>query len=183
MWFTEIQKHKWLLIVLVCLVAIIGFITYSFVAPKGMFSGLSKDLKAIQPETSNAYTDLSGNLVDLNEFKGKPLIINTWATWMPFSQQELPLLGKMQREYGDQIKILAINRMEQVGMVQAFLSTFAISQEVLFLLDPNDTFYKAIGGNAMPETVFYNDEGSIVYHMRGVLSEELLRRYIEESIK
>lgn len=180
---TEFRKHKKTLIVLFGVIVILGFVTYSFISPYGLFSGLQNDLKEIEPSIEFSYTDLNGNKINLSEFKGKPLIINSWATWMPFSQTELPLLVKIHEQYQNEVTILAINRKEQVGTVRAFLSTFSIPESIVFLLDPSDNFYKTVDGYAMPESLFYNADGVLVGHTRGVLTEEELQGYIATMLQ
>lgn len=167
---------------LLSILIVLGFLTYSFIAPQGLFSGLPNDLKALQADDSVRYTDLDGNIVDLNTFKGKPLIINSWATWIPFSQTELPLLGQLKQKHGDAITVIAINRMENSGMIRSFMSTFTIPDSIILLSDPTDNFYKAIEGYAMPETLFYDADGNIVAHIRGVLSEVEAENYINSML-
>ncbi len=181
--YDQFRKHKKMLIVLLGIIAILGYVTYSFISPYGMFSGLKNDLKTIEPSIEFSYTDLEGNIVNLSTFKGKPLIINSWATWMPFSKTELPLLIKIHEQYPNDVSILAINRMESIGTVRAFLSTFSIPESIVFLLDPSDNFYKAVGGYAMPETLFYNAEGVLIGHTRGVLTEDELQGYIATMLQ
>jgi len=179
----EKQQNKKTLVVLFAILALFGFLTYSFVSPYGMFSDLKNDLKTIAPEESVSYTDLNGNPVDLASFKGKPLIINAWATWIPFSQTELPLLIQAQQRYGNAITILAINRMEDTIIIRSFLETFGIQQDgIIFLTDPSDFFYRAIGGYAMPEMVFYRSDGVIQNHIRGTVTESDLNQFIESLI-
>lgn len=176
---SHIRKNYKVLSGMLILLCILGYGTYTFFAPGGRFSGLQNDLKTIAPEAGFEYTDLDGNIVDLNTFKGKPLVVNSWASWIPFSQTELPLLARMADEYGDSVNIIAINRMEPVGTIRAFQNAFAIPSSLHMLIDPSDNFYTVIGGYAMPETVVYNDEGGIVYHVRGVFNEAELRNQIE----
>ncbi len=159
-----------------------GYLTYSFVSPHGRFADVDNDLKAIEPLPEAAYRDLSENLVQIRDYKGKPLIVNSWASWMPFSQAELTLLGNVLKEYEGRISVLAINRMESKGVIQGYMSAYGITEDVRILIDPTDHFYKTVGGYAMPETIFYTKEGDIAYHMRGVLTEEVLRSHIESLI-
>ncbi len=175
-----IKKYRKAIVILLGVIVVLGFLTYSFISPYGMFSDLQNDLKTIEPEEGAEYTDLDGNPVDLATFKGKPLVINAWATWIPFSQTELPLLIQAKETYGDKITILAINRMEETIRIRSFLETFAIpSDRILFLNDPTDYFYRATGGYAMPETIFYRADGTIEMHKRGVLTQEELTATID----
>jgi thiol-disulfide isomerase/thioredoxin len=166
--------------VLMVVLALVGFLTYSYIAPGGMFADLQNDLKAIDPGDESAYTDLDGNHFDLGEFKGKPLVVNAWATWMPFSQSELSLLSNVQEEYAGDLTVLAINRMEDTPVIRAYLALYGlVNMPVRIVRDPTDNFYKAVGGYAMPETVFYRADGTIYMHKRGVLTEDELRTALD----
>ncbi len=177
--FHEYRKPLFILLGIILLVGVSSFL---FINRNELFSKLKNDLAAIDPPEGLSYTDLDGNIVHLSSYSGKPLVINSWATWLPFSQTEIPLLIKMHSEYKDEITVLAINRMEHTSTIRAYLGTFGIPEEIPFLVDPGDTFYKAIGGYAMPETMFYDKRGVLVSHVRGVITEDELRRTIEELI-
>ncbi len=178
------RTHKRTIAGLVFILIVFSVLTFVFFSPLSQFSGLHNDLKGIVPPESQSYTDLDGNPVDLNAFAGKPFVINSWATWMPFSKDELVALGVAQETYGDAVKIIAINRMEDKAVVRSYLSTYSISESnILFLIDPADTFYKSIGGYAMPETTLYASNGTIVNHIRGVFVKEELYALIDSIAK
>ena len=178
MWLT-ISVHKKAIVVLVLILLVLGALTYSFISPRGLFSGLSNDLEKIEQEGEFMYTDLDGNQVSLVDYKGKPLIINSWATWIPFSQAELKLLASISAVSGNEITVLAINRMENNATIKAYLDFIGQPQGIVFLSDTTDNFYKAIGGYATPETVFYDRDGVIIARKHGVLTEDELKTYIE----
>ena len=177
-----LRPHKKAIGILLSILVVLGLLTYSFVGKQGVFSGLQNDLKAIDPGVEFSYTDLEGNPVNLTAYKGKPLIVNSWATWMPFSKTELPLLEKIKAEKGDALNILAINRKEDKEVIKSYMNIFSIPSTIVFLVDPTDHFYKAIGGYAMPETIFYDGDGIIVSHKRGTLTEEELRTLVDSMI-
>ena len=78
-----LRPHKKAISILLFILVVLGLLTYSFVGRHGIFSGLQNDLKVIDPGAELSYTDLEGNPVNLTAFKGKPLIVNSWASWMP----------------------------------------------------------------------------------------------------
>ena len=179
----QLVKQYWKSISFFLIVLIIlGYITYAFTNPRGNLGDVHNDLKVIKAPEGFAYADLDGISVDIKNFKAKPLIINSWATWSPFSLTELTQLKHIQDMYGDRVTILAINRMENAGVIRSYLSTNNITDSVKILIDPTDHFYKAIGGYAMPETVFYNADGKLVHQARGVLTTEALQQIIESII-
>lgn len=168
---------------LVCILLIVGYITYQYRSPSGFYAREHSDIRAVQQNKESPYRDLLGNAVTLQSFEGKPLVVNVWASWSPFSNNELNLLSKLSSEYGDKITMLAINRMEDSSRVQAYLESIGIPPGIVFLIDTTDNFYKTVGGFAMPETIFYDSFGNIKTHKRGVLTEEEVRAEIEYLIK
>jgi thiol-disulfide isomerase/thioredoxin len=153
----------------------ITLVVYERVTPDGMLADLQNDLRAIDPVLDAGYTTVDGETVDLRDFRGQPLLINSWATWMPFSANELQLLNDWASQHTGSVQVLAINRMEDSNTVRAFLAGMPSLDNIVILLDPGDTFYKAVSGYAMPETVLYARDGSIIDHVRGVMSEDMIR--------
>lgn len=132
------------------------------------------------------FTDLEGNPVSLEDFRGKVLVVNSWASWCPFCVNELPDFSTLGLELADQgVVVLAINRAESTRQVNDYLDSIGEQPGITWLLNETDSFYSFIGGFTMPETVFYDTEGNMVIHKRGFmeLSEmrELTRRTISAS--
>lgn len=117
-----------------------------------------------------------------SEFAGMPLIINLWSSDAPFSAEELLDLATTQNEFGDRLIVIAINRGESLDAAKSFTDRLGISSRVFFLLDPKDSFYKAIGGFTMPETLFVDRNGNIVDHKRGHMKLPEIRQRIERIL-
>jgi thiol-disulfide isomerase/thioredoxin len=108
-----------------------------------------------------------GQPVRLHSFIGKPLVMNVWASWCPFCFKELPDLALVQAEFADKATVVAVNRAEEIATAKRFTDTLGITNSIVFLLDPQDMFYRAIGGFSMPETIFVDEKGFIYEHRRG----------------
>jgi len=48
-----------------------------------------------------AWHDTQGNTQSINQYRGKILLLNFWATWCIPCQHEMPMLEDMQRKYGE----------------------------------------------------------------------------------
>lgn len=119
--------------------------------------------------------DYHGNTVHLADFVGKSLIINSWAAWCPFCRKELVDFATAQKEFGDKIVIVAIDRAETLAIAKKYTDELGVTNNLVFLLDPGDSFYRSIGGFSMPETIFVNKKGEIVIHKRGPMDlQEIL---------
>lgn len=126
-----------------------------------------------------ALQDYQGRTVFIEDFKGKPLVINTWASWCPFCVKELPEFADVQKKYKDSIVFIAINRGESADTAKDFTDKAGVTEDMVFLLDPSDSFYRSIEGFSMPETIFVDTAGVIREHKRGPLTRE----EIEEKVK
>lgn len=169
--------------VLFILLIVAGVIFYELHSPNGLYARGHADLTKAVAGRNAPYTDLSGATVDLAFFQGKPLVVNVWASWSPFSKDELPLLARMHERYGDTVTIVAMNRKEDKTRARAYLAYIGDPKGPTYLIDPTDHFYNTVAGFAMPETIFYNATGNIVGHVRGVLTEEGFVNQINALLK
>jgi cytochrome c biogenesis protein CcmG, thiol:disulfide interchange protein DsbE len=133
--------------------------------------------------SSTSFTDTAGNVVELESFDRQVRIINSWASWSPFSTQELQDLNTIATEYADHnVVVLAINRDEPAERIEAFLQTLPDVSAITFVVDTEDGLYESFSGYAMPETLIYDARGNLVHHKRGVATLEELRSYTEQAI-
>lgn len=129
-----------------------------------------------------ALRDYSGNTVRVADFRGKPMVINAWAAWCPFCGKELQDFAVVQREFGDQVTIIAVDRAETLSAAKNFTDRLGVTGDLIFLLDSTDSFYASIGGFSMPETIFVDANGVIREHRRGPIEVEEMRQKIQELI-
>jgi thiol-disulfide isomerase/thioredoxin len=124
---------------------------------------------------SIVFSDYNGNTVSLENFSGKPLVVNSWAVWCPFCVKELDDLAQLQEEFQDEIVVVAINREEPLEKAETFTDSINVTDKIQFWLDLEDSFYKAIGGFGMPETLFIDADGEIIIHKRGPMDLNEMR--------
>lgn len=127
------------------------------------------------------YTDLRGNQVSLDAYTGKVLVINSWASWSPFSQTELPLLAEIAAEFPE-VVFMAVNRQEPKEQAQRFLATLPSTDGVNIIIDTTDHFYTTIGGYTMPETIIYDKAGKVSTHIQATINPDELRDSINEAL-
>ncbi|MFZ2555689.1 MAG: TlpA disulfide reductase family protein [Minisyncoccia bacterium] len=111
--------------------------------------------------------EYDGTEVELSEFKRTLLLVHVWASWCPYCKEELQNLARLKEIHGDDISIIAVNRAESLAEAKTFTDLLQLPDSISLLLDPEDAFYKDIGGYAMPETIFINEKGEIIFHQRG----------------
>ena len=138
---------------------------------------------SLKKEYGLIFTDYTGKAVSLTEFKRKVLVVYMWASWCPYCGGELEYLAELKSTYGDDIYVVAVNRAESSVDAKAFTDKLKGGNKIIFLLDPNDSLYKSVGGYAMPETLFINSWGDIITHHRGPIRGEEVKEKILEVMK
>ncbi|MEZ5535679.1 MAG: SCO family protein [Thiolinea sp.] len=112
-----------------------------------------------------AFLDLQGKIQDLQQWQGKPLLINFWASWCPPCRQELPSLNRAASTMTADVRFLAINVGEKDTAVQAFLQDYPIDFPV-WLDEPGASMeHWQIKG--MPTTVLLDANGKTVLKIAG----------------
>ncbi len=56
--------------------------------------------------------DLNGESVQLSQLKGRPTVINFWASWCDPCREEMPLLQSLHETYGDDLVLIGVNESE-----------------------------------------------------------------------
>lgn len=174
------QTYKKTLIALAILLVIaLGITTYIVYQNKNAVLEETIEVFSNKPGES-PYSDLLGNPVSLEQYLGKVLVVVSWASWSPFSQNDLTMLVELASEYSrDDVIFMAINRKETKEQAARYVQTIPSLEGLVVVLDPRDAFYSAVGGYAMPEVVIYNKRGEIVQHSRGVAQKSEIKTTLE----
>jgi len=116
---------------------------------------------------------LSGENLNLSDFRGQAVVINFWTIWCDPCKEEMPLLASLPEKYGADLSVIAINEGDSAADAKNFLEEENI--EITILLDEDRKVgedYK-IGG--YPTSIFIDKEGIIQAIYLGELSEEQLK--------
>lgn len=129
--------------------------------------------------------DNDGNTVRLSDFRGKPVVLNFWATWCPPCKAELPDFDRSAATYGDEVTFLMVNLTDggrdTVSGVREFVAANGYTFPVYF-----DTRYSAANAyrvSSIPTTYFINAEGEIVSYKVGMVSASELEKGIQSLLK
>jgi peroxiredoxin len=104
--------------------------------------------------------DMSGKDVTLSSFKGKPVVLNFWATWCPYCRQERPYLKSLYEEYKDKdLVIIAVSIDRSSKTLKRFLEQNPAPYMVL--TDPEGMTAALYNIMGYPTTYLINRNGKI----------------------
>ncbi|MBI2591355.1 MAG: TlpA family protein disulfide reductase [Candidatus Brennerbacteria bacterium] len=179
-----------LIIISVLGLVVVGWLLISNTGQRQNMNASNNTIAQIQTDSAAKFEkapdfhlqDYNGETVNFSDFDGKPLVINSWAAWCPFCRKELVDFASTQKEFGDKAVIIAIDRAESLEVAKGYTDQQGTTNNLIFLLDPSDSFYQSIGGFSMPETIFVDKNGFIVDHKRGPMDINEIREKIKKLI-
>jgi len=124
--------------------------------------------------------DIDGNALKLSDFRGKPVILNFWASWCGPCKAEMPDFEEAYKTYGDQVQFLIVNLTDGSSETVESASGYIADQGYTFPVYYDTTMEGAVGYNvyAIPVSFFIDAEGVVRASNEGMISADVLESNI-----
>lgn len=109
-----------------------------------------------------------GQQVSLSQYRGKPVIINFWASWCPPCQGETPLLASWYKDQHGHVVLLGLDENDTAASALKFVKAKGVSYPIGF--DPNVTVALDYNVEELPQTFFLDAQHRIVDHVLGAVT-------------
>lgn len=125
--------------------------------------------------------DIDGNPVHLSDFKGKPVVLNFWASWCGPCKMEMPDFNEKYLELGENINFIMVNSTdgsrETVEIASEFIKSTGYSFPVYY--DNDSDASMKYGVYSLPTTFFIDADGNFVTYATGAISGDILQKGID----
>ena len=172
-----VRKKQRLILRSVILLVMTGAIIFT------IYNALTKEQSEVLQVGDKApdftLTDLNGQSQQLSDYRGQGVFVNFWGTWCKPCEKEFPLMEKQYQNFKDQgVQILAVN----IAQSDYEVKQYAEQKNLTFpiVIDKNKSVMEAYNIRPLPTTMLINPDGDIVKIITGEMSEEDIRRYMEE---
>ncbi|MEV7078700.1 TlpA disulfide reductase family protein [Streptomyces sp. NPDC093516] len=153
----------------------------NFVLGKDGIATADKGERADAPDLSGKTVD--GKQLDVDDYKGKVVVVNVWGSWCPPCRAEAPGFQKVSEDLKDKgVQFVGINtRDTSTGPALAFEKAYKVTYPSLY--DPTGKLMLrfergTLNPQAIPSTLVFDREGKIAARSLQALSEEKLRKMI-----
>ncbi len=130
-------------------------------------SGGSKDQSGSSTSSTDdskkvKLTDLNGKEIDIDQFKGKTIFINFWATWCKPCLQEMPSIETAQVKLKNEKVVFLLASNEEPDQIKRFIKKHSYTFQYVHLENMED-----LGIQALPTTYIFNSAGKLKFSERG----------------
>jgi thiol-disulfide isomerase/thioredoxin len=137
-------------------------------------SGFSVGLKEGNLAPDFEFSSFEGERMRLSELRGRPVLLNFWATWCGPCRVELPdMQDLLRRHEGQNFAIVAMNNGESFKSADRFLKKLEV-RLTAFGYDPQQDVARRYAVQGLPTSYFIDSRGIIVKVVAGQLTKTLM---------
>jgi cytochrome c biogenesis protein CcmG/thiol:disulfide interchange protein DsbE len=152
------------------------------VAPPTSASTAVQTYPAGTPAKALRLPGLDGPEVDLAALRGRPVVVNFWATWCEPCVREFPLLRAAASDHrADRLAVVGVLTGDRPGPARDFVRAQRATWPVA--LDPEAATATAWGAVGLPHTWFVRPDGTLASHQLGELTKASLDRQLAEILR
>ena len=120
-------------------------------------------------------------MVDLSRYRGKPVVLNFWATWCHPCWDEHPVLTQVSQMTAGQVQFVGVVFQDEESKIENFLRQRGWAYPTLVDVAGKTAIAYGVGG--VPETYFLDKNGKIVAKYEGPMSAEILQANIQKAMQ
>lgn len=136
-------------------------------AAKKAETGTVDTSQAGTPAPTEAFAREDGSKATLADFRGKPVLVNLWATWCAPCVAEMPALDRLAQAKAGEMAVVGISQdLQGWEKVKPFLAKAKL-RHMTILLDEEGALAATLGAPGLPFTVLYDADGKEVWRVNG----------------
>lgn len=148
---------------------------------KEFSSESSSEKKENEPAPDFTLLTISGGDFHLSDHKGKPVLINFFASWCLPCREEMPIIEKIVQKYEPKgVVFLGIAVDDTEEKMKDFIATYHVTFQVG--IDKTAAIQKSYGLYGIPTTYFIDKQGIINYSHSGSVTKELLQNELDKLL-
>lgn len=130
---------------------------------------------------SVALADFEGGRFTLDTYRGRPMVVNFWASWCPSCAAEMPDFEQVHQRFDGMVEFIGVNHSDSRSAAEELARSTGVTYRLAE--DPEGRLFTAFGGTGMPTTALIDGDGDVAEIVVGQLSEEQLTSLIQEHLE
>lgn len=134
-----------------------------------------------QPVPDTPYEDLgTGEQTDLTAYRGRPVVLNFFASWCVPCVTEMPAFEAVHQQLGDQVAFVGLATRDERDKTEELVEQTGVTYDLG--RDPRGDVLVALGGTNLPTTVLIDADGNVTSLNTGELDAEALTTLIQTEL-
>jgi cytochrome c biogenesis protein CcmG/thiol:disulfide interchange protein DsbE len=117
----------------------------------------------------------------LTELRGKPVVVNIWASWCGPCRQEGPELAAVSRAHQGQVQFVGVDIEDQVGLARKFIEQYGWTYPSVF--DSTGAIRDSLGLIGQPDTLVFDAAGRRSFVSSGAITRQVLESAISKALQ
>ncbi|PYZ93393.1 alkyl hydroperoxide reductase [Salipaludibacillus keqinensis] len=126
--------------------------------------------------------DYSGEMYQLSDFEGKPVVLNFFSTWCKPCEAQAPEMMQFTEEYDGDVQVFTIVKSESKRAVERFIEKTGFTDKT-YVFDFDLHVSQRYGVIGQPETVIIDENGIVVDHIVGSVTRDVVAKKVSDLIK
>ena len=116
--------------------------------------------------------NIQGGDIKLGAYRGRPLVVNLWATWCGPCRREMPALERLSKEEGGKLTVIAIDQREDPAVVRSYVKRFGVTFAVG--IDDGQRLGTDLHLIGLPSSFFVDSDGVIRDAVDGEMTYDVM---------
>lgn len=128
--------------------------------------------------------DYEKKAVRLDEFEGKVVFVNFWATWCTFCEKEMPDIVRIAQQFPENVVVVEVNRGESRGRAQGWTRShrFPDLPNMHWVLDAREDVVHRYRVDGMPQSFVIDADGIVRQEIRRVTEYDEMLAVVEQAL-
>ena len=113
--------------------------------------------------------------------RGRPVVVNVWASWCPPCRAEAPLLARAARAYKGRVVFVGVVSRDSPGAASKFIHHYALDYPNV--IDRDNTIAPFLGVRGLPTTLVFGPDGRLRASISGGVSDQRLAAQLTEVLR
>ena len=134
---------------------------------------------------SASILDANGVKQHLDQYRGKIIVLNFWATWCPPCREEMPELSQLHQEYQNRNVVVLGIAEDDLAPVREFLQASPVSYPVFIAENEHMELGSSLGNHqaVLPYTVIIDANGNVLQSFFGKINKPLLEKSLQNILR
>jgi thiol-disulfide isomerase/thioredoxin len=132
------------------------------------------------PVPAIVFETFDGTHASFADLRGKPVVVNVWASTCAPCVKEMPAFEKVHQQFGDKVAFVGINNQDSLDAARELASKTGVTYPLW--QDQRGDFFVDMKLAAMPTTVLVSSAGTVVATQSGAMDEAKLTALINDKL-